>query len=162
MTEELEHKGPPKNFAYFYRDIMHVESPMNWENEEAFQESVRLKYKKIDSGEYKKQGRPDPMTDLKPEIMKMQQDVAKLVEAKKLEKDKDPEKEALFQLVEDLQAQLAAQGEPEKPKEGPASTPTIEPETKKTIGAGDCPGCGKHYTRLDMHVCKEANQNSKE
>lgn len=51
----------------------------------------------------------------------------------------------------ELEAEQAAE------KESPAAMkPQFQPETKAKVGAGDCPDCGKHYKRLNMHVCKSS------
>ncbi|KKL74613.1 hypothetical protein LCGC14_2063130 [marine sediment metagenome] len=168
MPEEPRKKEPLKNYVYEYRHINHVVDPLTVSNEEEWRESIRQHYRDIDSGKYKKAGKKDNFGDLRPDYAEFRKMADLAVKDARAGTNAEnellrSELEELKNLVNDLVIKLSGKDDA-PPKEGPPPAPgshapwldKIEPETKNTVGAGECPICKKKFKRLDMHVCKEA------
>ena len=111
MAEEAAAKGPVANYCFDYKNIRHVESPLNkdgsvrWDSEDQFKAAIMMKYQKIDSGEYQKQGRPDPKTDLKTNPALMEENIAALV--KERESPEEAKNATLRAELAELRAEMA-------------------------------------------------------
>ena len=151
-------KVPLQNYCFKYRGINHVESPRNWSDKRAFEDAVIEKYRKMDAGEYERKVRPDPKRDLRTDFDKLQSTVEKLDASEPSPSDEIVANQAqiteLIRLNAELRGQVVDAVEMLK-KHAP---PETEPETKATIGPGECPKCHREFKRLDLHgACRAVN-----
>lgn len=142
MAEERLRRQPePKNYAFQYRGIIHVAPPREGFSEDDHKEEVIAKYKKSDNK-------------------------VKVLSPLDVAKEKITELESVVKVEKEESRQFVHAGE-QKVVDVIVGTKTtyseqIEPETPASVGSGICPTCHKKFKRLDMHVCKEFNQESKE
>lgn|SRR3990167_5646146 len=136
-------KKVPANYVFEYRGIRHIGDPLKISYDDHVAAVVQ-KYKNIDAG-LAPDGRPKRGSSVKAAVVK--KDLGPANQDFK-EEYRDA---ALAKENAELKARLAAL----EAKFVPEAKPDPDPPAQKAAensAAGECPKCGEHFKRLDMHL----------